>query len=489
MKKITLFLILMLTLSSQAQIADGSVAPDFTGTDLDGNVHNLQTYLNQGKTVILNISATWCGPCWSYSQTKALSDIYYSYGPEGSDEVVILYVEGDSSTGLDELNGISGNTVGDWVSNSPYPIIDSASIASQYQISYFPTVYRICPDGFVYEMGQLSNSQIVNNINTNCSGTLQGVSNHAAVTVDDIVVCENGETVDATIKVKNYGNNNISSYDVDFTSEGITTNVSQNFNLSQFQEQSFNLSSVVGNNNINNAIINNINNTSPYNSNLSNSTFTVDVPNATSDTNLTVEVTTDFYPSEMTWSIKDENGVSILSGGPYQPGTADSFGGGGPDANVVKTYSLTVPTTAQCFTVELFDSYGDGWLYDNSPGDPLAGVKILDSNSALLFDTGEVGDFGSAIAYNNSFRHDSSLGLGDNEISLFSIYPNPTSDVVNFNSINELQIDVTDINGKRIMNKTISPNGQLDISNLNSGIYFVTATDGINSNVEKLIVK
>lgn len=46
--------------SASAQIADGSVAPDFTATDIDGNTHSLSDYLAEGKTVILNVSATWC---------------------------------------------------------------------------------------------------------------------------------------------------------------------------------------------------------------------------------------------------------------------------------------------------------------------------------------------------------------------------------------------------------------------------------------------
>ena len=492
MKKTTLTAFLLLTslFPVFGQIANGSVAPNFTATDINGNSHTLQTYLSQGKTVILNISATWCGPCWNYSQSKALSDIYYAYGPLGSDEVVILYVEGDASTGLNELNGISGNTVGDWVSNSPYPIIDSATIASQYQISYYPTVYRICPDGFVYEAGQLTNNGWVSNINSNCSGTLQGVPNHASVNINDITVCENGVASDVTFTVKNYGNNNLSSINVDLLSEGTITNVSQSLNLNMFQEQDITSNIVVGDSNTNSATLIDINNgNTPFNSSLSVDTFNVDFANATSDNNLIVEVTTDYYPSEITWAILDENGATLTSGGPYQPGTANQWGGGGPDANTIKTssFSISTSTNSQCFSVEIYDSYGDGWSAYNSSL-PTAGIRILDSSNSELFTSGGVGNFGNSQAFDNAMRFNNSLSTSEDNFTFFSIYPNPAKDFLNFNSINTLKIDLTDINGRNVISTEVTPNGKIDISGLNTGVYFINATDGNNSKVEKLII-
>ena len=63
MKKLFTILTICWSLSSFAQLADGSVAPDFTVTDINGNSHRLYDYLNNGYTVIIDISATWCPPC------------------------------------------------------------------------------------------------------------------------------------------------------------------------------------------------------------------------------------------------------------------------------------------------------------------------------------------------------------------------------------------------------------------------------------------
>ena len=40
-------------------LPDGSTAPNFTFTDMSGTSRTLYTYLNAGKPVVLDISATW----------------------------------------------------------------------------------------------------------------------------------------------------------------------------------------------------------------------------------------------------------------------------------------------------------------------------------------------------------------------------------------------------------------------------------------------
>ncbi len=161
MKKITtsLFLIALFLFSGRvanAQLADGCIAPDFTATDLNGNSWHLYDLLDQGKTVFIDISATWCGPCWNYHIGGALENVYNSYGPQGTDEAMVFFVEGDAATTLADLQGTGGNTQGDWVTGTPYPIIDNATIASQYQIAYFPTIYMITPDRICRENSQIS---------------------------------------------------------------------------------------------------------------------------------------------------------------------------------------------------------------------------------------------------------------------------------------------------------------------------------------------
>ena len=56
MKKVLLiaFVALFSFNNATAQLPDGSVAPDFTLTDLNGTTHNLYNLLDQGYTVFLD---------------------------------------------------------------------------------------------------------------------------------------------------------------------------------------------------------------------------------------------------------------------------------------------------------------------------------------------------------------------------------------------------------------------------------------------------
>ncbi len=158
---------------AHAQIPNGSVAPDFTGTDLDGTTHNLYDLLEAGKTVFIDFSATWCGPCWNYHNTHALETIWETYGPDGTDEAYVFFIESDDATNTACLYGPSGcvgGTQGNWVAGTPYPIIDDAGIANQYQIGYYPTIFCICPlDKKAYVTGQLSAAALWNYRASHCA--------------------------------------------------------------------------------------------------------------------------------------------------------------------------------------------------------------------------------------------------------------------------------------------------------------------------------
>ncbi len=146
MKK-NLLIVLALFISSFS-FAQLGTAEDFTITDINGNEHNLYSILDQGKVVVLDVSATWCGPCWTLHQNHYLEDLNETYGPNGTDQIRVIFYEGDAATDNDALNGISGNTLGDWVTGVSYPIINESPITlslSLYAPEGFPTVNIIRP--------------------------------------------------------------------------------------------------------------------------------------------------------------------------------------------------------------------------------------------------------------------------------------------------------------------------------------------------------
>lgn len=144
------------------QMPNGSTAPNFTVVDIYGNSHTLYTLLDQGKTVYLDFFATWCGPCWNYHNSHALRDLWEQYGPPGTDEAFVIMIEGDCNTTVQCITnspGCVGGTQGNWADGTPYPIADNCSVRAQYQVSFYPTIYMVCPaDRKIYHVGQQSAS-------------------------------------------------------------------------------------------------------------------------------------------------------------------------------------------------------------------------------------------------------------------------------------------------------------------------------------------
>lgn len=160
----------------KSQVTTGSLSPDWTLTDINGVSHNLYSYLNSGKTVFIDISATWCGPCWSYHNDHEFENVWINHGPAGglgvsgstTNDCMLFYVEGDASTTNADLHGTGTNTQGDWVTGTKYPIIDPTNSTNpsvntfnnMYNLTGFPACIMICPDHSMKEVDQYTASQL-----------------------------------------------------------------------------------------------------------------------------------------------------------------------------------------------------------------------------------------------------------------------------------------------------------------------------------------
>jgi len=132
-----LFLFLSSSIFTQTAI-------DFTETDINGVEHNLFSYLEDGKVVIIDAFATWCGPCLNFQNTKRLTYLHDVLGPEGQDKIVVLALELDQSTTMDDLYGTGNNTAGDYVTGIPYPIINPEFVSEELKEVFidggYPTI-------------------------------------------------------------------------------------------------------------------------------------------------------------------------------------------------------------------------------------------------------------------------------------------------------------------------------------------------------------
>ena len=85
------------------------------------------------------------------------------------------------------------------------------------------------------------------------------------------------------------------------------------------------------------------------------------------------------------------------------------------------------------------------------------------------------------------FENLSPLSIDEYSNEVFSIYPNPTSDILNISLLNQSIKEVKIINLQGINVKEIITNNQIDVSDLTTGMYFVKIESEENSVIKKMI--
>lgn len=123
-------------------------APDFELKSLTGEKKHLADY--QGKVVVLNFWATWCGPC--KDEMPFFQEIYERYGSE----IAVLAVNNQET--VDKVSPFVEEL------GLTYEILmdNDGSVATQYQVIGFPTTYFIDPNGIIkfLHVGVLTEEQL-----------------------------------------------------------------------------------------------------------------------------------------------------------------------------------------------------------------------------------------------------------------------------------------------------------------------------------------
>ena len=482
MKKLLLFAICLTFSFSYAQLPPNSFGEDFTLTDINGNEFNLHSTLDEGKTVILDLFATWCGPCWSFAETGVLEDLQDAY----PDDVVCVALEADPSTPESEIYS-SGN--GDWTTVINYLMMDdpSGTVADDYALAYYPTIYKICPDRMVTEIGQLTSvNAYVSEMNscssaqyskdakmlsyngdaTYCQGslnaavTIQNYSVGASMTECNILTKVNGNIVDTYP-----WSGNLDTYGVADIDLGTISNLPDNANVSFEIEYSGDMDSS------NNSI-------SPSVSGSEESSVYV-----------TLTILTDNYPEETSWQLFDANGNVVAStnivGQAY--GAAGDYSG---QANTEIEIDWTLD--AGCYTFSVYDAYGDG-VNSSQWGGTDGLITLTDAASGNVFYSVWDGFDVASVAF-DAGALSSIEEISETEISIF---PNPSRDYVNLSidskNSKEVNIEIYNNTGKVVYNKSRnltagSNNIKMELNDLISGLYYVNVIIENENNLQPLTI-
>ncbi|MEL0454940.1 T9SS type A sorting domain-containing protein [Flavobacteriaceae bacterium SZ-1-7] len=170
------------------------------------------------------------------------------------------------------------------------------------------------------------------------------------------------------------------------------------------------------------------------------------------------------------------------------------------DLNIVYTSSyFECPSNSAWTTAQVIDTAGS-YSVDLSGAilgpDVFIGIQYMDDgldgyaewrlSNVSLGATGACPTLGSRPTSNCP-----ALSLSENKIDGFKVYPNPSSKgqvTILSNSFSKMNITVTDMLGKLVLNKTVTDN-TMDVSTLKSGIYVMkVAQDGATS-TQKLVIK
>ncbi len=462
-------------------------APDFTLTDIDGTTHNLYTYLNEGKTVVLNFSTTDCGECWNFHETRNMNTANTLYGASGTDEMVFLFLEIDSTSTLSALEGDGLYTAGNWLNNTDFPIIDDAQeVAAEYDITDVPTVIAVCADMTTIDLYTAGYPTPQSMYIAHNACIPASIANDLAII--DITTETFCGAISPELILMNTGLDTVNTAQIEFTSDVQVDTVDWSGALApgESTELTFN-TTITEATSITATILN-------ANSVADGSSFTKNVESAPLQfaERITVTIQTDGFGCETKWDFFNAAGGVLLTGGnvdatagnrtiEYDADTGECGAAGyANNTSFITSYpgSDTLLIESGCYVFHIVDDWGDGMCCDYGEGS----YTITNQDGTIL---ASGGDFGAEerIVLNiiNEITVDIQEPIDRNTLKVF---PNPAQDNFNIafdlNTTGDVGVSLYNALGQRVQslqNTTYSAgenNIQMNTRNLPSGLYFVT---------------
>ena len=115
----------------------------YVAKDINGKEYDIDAILKSRKAIMIDFSAVWCDWCWKLHVSGALERLYSKFGPEGTNQIEIFWVEAQGAS-KSKIQAKSR----DWTKDSkgnpvPYPIFSDARMADKLGIDVskgYPTL-------------------------------------------------------------------------------------------------------------------------------------------------------------------------------------------------------------------------------------------------------------------------------------------------------------------------------------------------------------
>lgn len=477
---ICILMLIVLTPSASGQLPPGAMAPDFELVDINGQTHHLYEYLDEGKTVFLDFSTTWCVPCWQYHETHVFNDVYELYGPTGSDQVMVLLIECDESTDIDDIMGLTAESLGDWTEGTNFPIIDDIDDLSDssgnsytmglYEVPAYPSFYQICPNRQAYHhyANDLSDVESYLDYFESCIVAQEGTAASALFFEHLDLTCS--PEVDLELVFQNSGVETLTEASVELFKDG------EFFESIDWEGEllTYETGTVVFDNVQHGegeyeyeVIISAEGDQDDTDNSLSGSIFSgIDF---ISQNVVTLTFSTDQFPEELGWRLLNNEGQLIQSSELYE---------------IENGYSIDINlgTEPDCFVLEITDIYGDGLL--------VGGYTLVNtSDESILLDI-PADEFNS----NLNIHPFGTEGFGNSVDDLaveYRVYPTFASEIIHVHQSNNKPTSLILRNGLgQIIESRIIQNKRtaLHVAKLPSGSYYIQLGQGVSSSTFKVFI-
>ena len=169
---------------------------------------------------------------------------------------------------------------------------------------------------------------------------------------------------------------------------------------------------------------------------------------------VTLNLVTDNYASETSWQLTDSSGYIIAQNG---------------SLSNASTYSteIEIPTSDECYTFTINDTYGDGICCAYGVGS----YSITDDSGNTIISGGEFSSVDTS-----TFRVGETLGINSIYENDLNIFPNPSNGVFNIKtSLNNSTYKIYNLIGQQVKSGLIKNGANLiDLRNSIDGVYFMT---------------